>query len=124
MPGPSDVEAYLADLSPKQRVVLQTLRDQIKRAAPDATETISYGMPAFREGGRFLVSYNAYKEHCSLYPGTGRMQELFGDELEPFLAGKGTLRFTPDRPIPAALVKKIVRVRLEENEAARRARKR
>ena len=124
MAGPSDVDAYLAALPDDQRDALQKLREQITRAAPEATETISYKMPAFKDRGRFLVSYNAYKEHCSLYPGTGRMMELFGDELEPYFAGKGTLRFTPKKPIPAALVKKIVRTRLDENEELRRKGKR
>jgi uncharacterized protein YdhG (YjbR/CyaY superfamily) len=122
--GPSDVDAYLAALPDDQRDALQKLREQIRRAAPEATETISYKMPAFKDRGRFLLSYNAYKQHCSLYPGTGRMMELFGDELEPYFAGKGTLRFTPKKPIPAALVKKIVRTRLEENEELRRKGKR
>ena len=120
MSGPSDVDDYLAAIPEAQRRALEKLRKQIKAAAPEATETISYQMPAFRDQGRFLVSYNAYKEHCSLYPGTGRMMELFGDELEPFFAGKGTLRFTPERPLPAALVRKIVKTRLEENEELRR----
>ena len=124
MAGPSDVDAYLATLPDDQRDALQKLREQITRAAPEATETISYKMPAFKDRGRFLVSYNAYKEHCSLYPGTGRMMELFGDELEPYFSGKGTLRFTPKQPIPASLVKKIVRTRLEENEELRRKGKR
>jgi uncharacterized protein YdhG (YjbR/CyaY superfamily) len=124
MAGPGEVSAYLAALPDDQRAALERLRAQIRAAAPDATETISYQMPAFKDQGRFLVSYNAYKEHCSLYPGTGRMMELFGDELEPFFAGKGTLRFTPERPIPARLVKKIVRTRLEENEELRRKPKR
>ena len=76
-------------------------------------------MPAFEQGGRFLVSYAAFKDHCSLYPASTAVREALGDELEPYFSGKGTLRFRADEPIPAALVKKIVRVRLEENAARR-----
>ena len=120
MAGPSDVDDYLAALPDEQRRALEKLRRQIKAAAPHATETISYQMPAFKDQGRFLVSYAAFRDHCSMFPGTAGMREALGDEIEPFMSGKGTLRFTPERPIPAALVKKIVKTRLEENAASRR----
>ena len=75
-------------------------------------------MPALRSpGGRFLVSYDAFKHHYSLFPASGAVVEALGDELAPYLAGKGTIRFPADRPIPLALVTRIVRVRLEENAA-------
>ena len=90
----------------------------IKAAAPTATETISYQMPAFKQDGRFLVSYAAFKDHCSLYPASSAVMEALGDELEPYFSGKGTLRFQANQPIPAALVKKIVERRLEESAAA------
>ena len=120
MAGPTSVEGYLAALPDAQRAALEKLRKTIMAAAPEATETISYQMPAFKLHGRFLVSYAAFKDHCSLFPASGRVRETFGEELQPYLAGKGTLRFTPDEPIPAALVTKIVKMRIEENAALRR----
>ena len=122
MAASTSVEDYLAALPEEQRIALEKLRKTIKAAAPKATETISYQMPAFKQDGRFLVSYAAFKDHCSLYPASYAVMEVLGDELEPYFSGKGTLRFQADRPIPAALVKKIVKLRLEENAARSRPR--
>ena len=119
MAAPTSIEDYLALLPDEQRAALEKLRTTIRAAAPRATEKISYAMPAFEQDGRFLVSYAAFKDHCSLYPASTAIMEALGDELEPYFSGKGTLRFRADEPIPAALVKKIVRVRLEENAARR-----
>jgi uncharacterized protein YdhG (YjbR/CyaY superfamily) len=116
---PAAVEAYLASVPEKQRAALEKIRRTIRAAAPEATETISYQMPAFKDHGRYLVSYAAFKDHCSLFPGSGVIESL-GDELRPFVSGRGTLRFTPEKPIPATLVRKIVKARLAENEARRR----
>jgi uncharacterized protein YdhG (YjbR/CyaY superfamily) len=92
------------------------LRRTIRAAAPEASETIAYSMPAFRShGGQFLVSYAAYKQHDSLFPASGAVVEALGEELTPYLAGKGTIQFPAGEPIPTALVKKIVAVRLAEN---------
>jgi uncharacterized protein YdhG (YjbR/CyaY superfamily) len=120
MAGPTSVDDYLAALPEEQRAALEKLRTTIKATAPAATETISYQMPAFKDQGRFLVSYAAFKNHCSLFPASGAVMEALGEELKPYFSGKGTLRFTPDKPIPASLVRKIVKARLEENAAARR----
>ena len=120
MAGPTNVEDYLDGLPQESRAALEKLRRTIRAAAPEATETISYRMPTFKEQGRFLVSYAAFKDHCSLFPASGAVMEALGEELEPYFSGKGTLRFTADKPIPAALVKKIVQTRIEENAAARR----
>ena len=114
------VDEYLDGVPQPSRDALEKLRRTIKSAAPEATETISYGMPTIRYGGRFLVSYAAFSRHCSLFPATARVRETCGEALEPYLSGKGTLRFTVEEPIPAALVKKIVKVRLEENAERRR----
>jgi len=119
MATPTSVEDYLAALPDDQRAALEKLRKTFCAAAPPATEKISYAMPAFEQDGRFLVSYAAFKDHCSLYPASSAVREALGDELEPYFSGKGTLRFRADEPIPATLVKKIVRVRLEENAAGR-----
>ncbi len=119
MAGPSSVEDYLAALPEEPRAALEKLRKTIKVAAPEATETISYQMPAFKDQGRFLVSFAAFKDHCSLFPASEAVMEAYGEELKSYFSGKGTLRFTADKPIPAALVKKIVKARLEENERLR-----
>jgi uncharacterized protein YdhG (YjbR/CyaY superfamily) len=119
MATPKTVDAYLAALPDKPRAALEKLRKTIRAAAPQATEGISYQMPAFYDQGRFLVSYAAFKDHCSLFPASYAVMEELGKELEPYFSGKGTLRFSPNKPIPAALVRKIVKARLEENAAAR-----
>jgi uncharacterized protein YdhG (YjbR/CyaY superfamily) len=120
MAAPTSVDEYLAALPEPPRAALQKLRETIQAAAPEATETISYQMPTFKEQGRFLVSYAAFKDHCSLFPASARVLEACGEELKPYFSGKGTLRFHADKPIPAALVRKIVKARLEENAALRR----
>ena len=120
MPTPKNVDAYLAALpDDDQRAALEKLRKTIKAAVPDAIETISYQMPAFKLDGRFLVSYAAFKDHCSFFPASSTVLEELGDEVKPYIAGKGTLQFTPEKPIPAALIKKIVKVRIRENAAAK-----
>lgn len=120
MATPPSVDAYLAALPAAPRNTLERLRKTIKAAAPEATETISYQMPAFKQDGRFLVSYAAFKNHCSLFPASARVLEEHGEELKPYFSGKGTLRFTTDNPIPTALVRKIVKTRIEENAALAR----
>ena len=117
MAGPTSVEDYLAALPAEQRAALEKLRKTIRSAAPEATETISYQMPTFKDRGRVLVHYAAFKDHCSLFPASIGVMEALGEELKPYFSGKGTLRFTADKPLPAALVKKIVKARLEENAA-------
>jgi uncharacterized protein YdhG (YjbR/CyaY superfamily) len=114
------VDEYLAALPEDRRAVMAWLRETIRAAAPGAVELISYKMPAFKSHGRFLVSYDAYKEHYSLFPASGVVVEACGEALAPFLAGKGTISFKPDNPLPTELVTKIVRVRLAENEASSR----
>jgi uncharacterized protein YdhG (YjbR/CyaY superfamily) len=114
---PSTVDEYLSALPDEQRSALADLRKTIAAAAPEATELISYKMPAFEANGRFLLSYAAYEHHCSLYPASEAVQRELGDELAPYLSGKGTLRFLADAPMPDALVKKI---RLRETEGSGR----
>jgi uncharacterized protein YdhG (YjbR/CyaY superfamily) len=116
----TSVEAYLASLPRDQRTVLEGIRATIRAAAPDATEQISYGIPGFKAGGRVLLSYAAFKRHFSLFPASQAVRDALGEEITPFLAGKGTIRFTAADPLPADLVTRIVAVRLAEN-AARRA---
>ena len=121
MAEPTTVDEYLATLPDDRRAAMEILRKAIKAGAPDATEAIAYKMPAFRsDGDKFLVSYDTFKNHYSLFPASDAVVEACGEELTPFLAGKGTIRFPASRPIPAALVTKIVRIRVTENAATRR----
>ena len=117
MASPTTVDEYLAALPDDRRVAMEELRRTINAAAPDATETIAYQMPALRTNGHFLVSYAAFKAHYSLFPASDAVIEALGDELTRYLAGKGTIRFPADEPLPLATVTKIVKVRLAENAA-------
>ena len=116
---PTTVEEYLAGLPDSQRTALEGVRRTVNAAAPDADESIAYQMPALRShGGQFLVSYAAFKNHYSLFPASDVVVGTLGDELTPYLAGKGTIRFPASRPIPLALVRRIVEIRVAENAAA------
>jgi uncharacterized protein YdhG (YjbR/CyaY superfamily) len=111
-----DVDEYMAQLPDDRRAVMEQLRRTIRSAAPDATEAISYNMPAFRLGGRFLVSYEAFARHYSLFPWSDGMVAELGEELKPYAVGKGTIRFPADKPIPLELVRRIVEIRNREVE--------
>lgn len=117
MAAPTGVEAYLAALPEGSRAAVQELRDTIRVSAPEATEAISYGMPAFKDHGRVLVYYAAFKHHYSLFPASKGALEAFREELRPYEVGKGTIRFRLDQPVLTALVTKIVKARLEGNAA-------
>jgi len=125
-PDPTDgaaaVDAYLAAVPSGFREALQRLRSTIRAAAPGAVEVISYRMPAFRQDG-ILVYYAAFRDHLSFFPGSVTARSRFARELRPFESGRGTYRFTPDHPIPARLVRAIVKVRLAENAANAPARR-
>lgn len=110
------IDAYLARLAPDPRAALERLRQQIREAAPGAEECISYGLPAFRLDGP-LVAFGATTKHCAFYPMSGTIVGALSAELEEFNVSKGTIRFQPDRPLSAALVRKIVRARIRENSA-------
>lgn len=117
-PAPRTVDEYLASVPPEFRATLQRLRKTIKAAAPHAEEVISYRMQAFRQNG-MIVYFAAFEDHCSLFVASPKVRRRFSVELKPFMAGKGTLRFTPDRPLPAGLVTRIVKMRVSENAARR-----
>ena len=110
----SSVKAYLADVPPEQRPAVDRLRKAISSAAPEATEGISYQMPAFKENGRAIVCYAAFKDHCSLFPMSGAVLDRFAAEVESYRKGKGTLWSTDEHPLPVPLIKKIVKARREE----------
>jgi len=113
--APKNVDEYLAGVPEPARSTLNKMRVAIRSTVPpEATETISYGMPAFKYKG-VLVWFAAFSNHCSLFPGSSVI-EAFKNELKGFSTSKGTIHFPLDKPLPAALVKKLVKARIAENE--------
>jgi uncharacterized protein YdhG (YjbR/CyaY superfamily) len=111
------IDDYLAALrDAHQRAALEKLRKTIQAAAPKAQECISYGLAAFRLNGRPLVAFGASSSHCAFYPMNGTMVEAYKTELKDYETSKGTIRFQADKPLPAALVRKLVKARIAENE--------
>lgn len=113
---PQTVDAYLAALSEESRVTLEKVRKTIRAAAPKAAEVISYQMPMYKQHG-MLVGFAAFKDHCSLFPGA-KAVATYKDELKSYETSKGTIRFPIGKPLPAALLKKLVKSCIAENEAA------
>jgi uncharacterized protein YdhG (YjbR/CyaY superfamily) len=113
----TSVEEFLAGLAPDQRAALEDLRQVIRQAAPGAIELINYGVPMFRLNGRNLVSFGAAKSHCSFYVQSPAVMKAHAGELTGFKTSKGSVSFTPDKPIPARLVTKLVMARIAENAA-------
>jgi len=118
---PKNVNEVLASATSEQRRALQTLRRNIHAAAPKAEECISYGLAAFRQSG-MLVAFGARPQHCSFFLMNATTVEAHAAELAGYDTSKGTIRFPADRPLPSALVRKLVRERLAENEAHAAAR--
>lgn len=112
------IEVYLANLPEDQRVALEHLRRTIAKAAPAATEAISYGVPAFKLHGRPLVSYGAGKAHCAFYLMSTGVMDAHLAELRGYQLGKGSIRFQSDSPLPEALVRTLVAARIAELEAS------
>ncbi|MDO8942165.1 MAG: DUF1801 domain-containing protein [Desulfobacterales bacterium] len=114
--APKDIDEYLAGVPEPARSTLNKIRAMVRSAAPpEATEAISYGMPAFKYKGA-LVAFAAFKNHCSLFPMSGSVLAEFQEELKDYRTSRGTLQFPLDKPLPAALVKKLVKARVEQNE--------
>jgi uncharacterized protein YdhG (YjbR/CyaY superfamily) len=112
-PTPKTVDDYLATVPEPARSTLQRVRAAIRSAMPaEATEIISYGIPAFNYK-RPLVWFAAFSNHCSLFPGASAIKQ-FKNELKGYKTSKGTIHFPVDKPLPAALVKKMVKMRLAE----------
>ena len=113
---PENVDEYLAGVPEPARSTLRTVEAIILSVVPpEATQTISYGMPTFRYLGP-LVGFAAFANHCSLFPMNSSLIDKFKDRLEPFQTSKGTIRFARDKPLPAALLKDIVKARIKQNE--------
>jgi uncharacterized protein YdhG (YjbR/CyaY superfamily) len=112
---PKTVDEYLDNLPEPAQSALKHIRKVIQSVVPkEATEVISYGMPMFKFRG-MLVGYAAFKNHCSLFPTGSSVVDQFAKELEPYSRDKGTIRFTPDKPLPDSLIKKIAKARVAEN---------
>ncbi|AGB49771.1 hypothetical protein Metho_1573 [Methanomethylovorans hollandica DSM 15978] len=115
--GPKSVDAYLAGVPEDARATLIKLRKIIQATAPNATEGISYHIPTFKYKGP-LVAFAAFPAHCSFYVMSPAVMEAHRDELRSYDTAKGTIRFPVNKPLPASLVKKLVKARIEENEKA------
>lgn len=116
---PTTIDEYLAGLRPDQRAALNRLRKAIRAAAPAADECITYGLPGFRLHGRALVAFGARPSHCAFFPMSGTAIAAHKDRLGAFDTSKGTIRFQPGKPIPAALVRVLVKWRIDEISAMR-----
>jgi uncharacterized protein YdhG (YjbR/CyaY superfamily) len=112
--SPQNIDDYIADFPADVQEVLQKIRITIKKAAPKAEEAISYKIPTFNLKGQYLIYFAAYKKHIGLYPVPSGDEE-FNKEISIYQAGKGTLRFPLDKPIPYKLISKIVKIRVKEN---------
>lgn len=113
-----DVDHYLAEVPEEARAALEKLRKTIKAAAPMATEVISYQIPAYKHHG-LLVGFAALKGHCTFHIMSTAVTRAHAAELKDYKPGKASIRFAPDKPLPAALVTKLVKARIAENESGR-----
>lgn len=117
--APKNVDEYLAGVPEPARSTLSKMREAIRSALPpEATETISYRIPAFKHK-EVPLWFAAFSGHCSLFP-TASVIEAFKNELKGFSTSKGTIQFPADRPLPTALVKKLVKARVAQNESKKR----
>jgi uncharacterized protein YdhG (YjbR/CyaY superfamily) len=116
-PSAPGIDNYLAKLPDDQRGVLEKLREIIRASAPGAEECISYGLPAFRLDGRVSCYFGASPKHCALYPGSGTAVAAHKNKLKDYSTSKGTVRFQPSKPLPTALIRRLVRYRIAENAA-------
>jgi len=117
VPHPKDIDEYISAFSPEVQSILESIRATIRETAPDARETISYGMPAFRLEG-ILVYFAAFRKHIGFYPPVKGDDRLL-KAVAPYAGPKGNLRFPLDRPMPLALIERIVKLRVKQDRAAR-----
>ena len=115
-PKAKTVDGYIAAAPKEQRAALEKLRKTIKAAAPKATEGLSYGIVGFRQGGKNVVYFGSWKAHIALYGAGGSVIDAHKAELKPYVQSKGTIQFRADKPIPYALVTRIVKARVAELE--------
>lgn len=113
------VDIYFIKTPPVFRAALEKLRVTIRSAAPTAEEGFSYGVPSFKLNGKVLVCYAAFKNHCGFYPMSPEVLAKYSEDLREYDTAKGTIRFQPEKPIPDALVNKIVKERISEIKAGK-----
>ena len=111
---PRTIDEYLAGLSAEKRAALRKVRTAIRAAAPKAEECISYGMPAFRLNGKYIAGFRAAANHCSFHPMSGSTVGTLKKELVGYDTSQGTIRFAPEAPLPASLIRKLVKARMAE----------
>ena len=107
---PASIDERLAQLAPPERKALERVRKIIRQAHPDATEVISYGMPGFKLRGKYLVTFEAFRDHLSLFPGSEPVEAL-ADKLTDYKTSKGTVQFTVEQPLPEAVIKELLAIR-------------
>lgn len=112
MHKPANIDEYLENVAtPTQRVALERIRKITKQLAPDAQESISYGVPTLKYKNKYLIYFGAFKNHMSVFPGSALTAKL-QEKLSGFKQHKGTIQFTEDTPLPEAIIKQIVTDRL------------
>jgi len=109
-----EVDEYLANLDEPKRTTLQQLRQTIRTIVPEAEESISYGMPAYRLRGKVIAGFAAFKNHLSYLPHSGSVFAEMPDDVAGYITSKAALQFPIDRPLPKALVKKLIAIRLRQ----------
>jgi uncharacterized protein YdhG (YjbR/CyaY superfamily) len=113
---PKTIDDYLEGVSADQRAALKKLRKIIRATVPKAEECITYGIAAFRLAGKPLVGFGASANHCSFYPMSSATVKTLKEELKSYEASKGAIRFPAEKPLPATLVRKLIRARIAENK--------
>jgi uncharacterized protein YdhG (YjbR/CyaY superfamily) len=112
--APATVAAYLDGLPPAARRALERVRSIVRKAVPDADETISYQIPTYKLQGRPVLYFAAFKEHYSVYPSNAMLVAVFKDELEPYEKSKGTIRFPLSEPVPVKLIERLAKFRAKQ----------
>lgn len=121
--APKTVDEYLKALPLRVQKTLGQVRNAIKAACPDAEEVISYQIPAYKYKGQRIIYFAAFKNHCSIYAMGYSIIEKFKDKLKPYEVSGTTIHFPTDKPLPASLVKKLVKARIKQNEDRKRIKK-
>ena len=112
----SPIDEYLAGVTPSSRALLQSVRKTIRSIVPEVEECISYSMPAFRYQGRIIAGFRATSKGCSYYPFSGTTLKTLAGDIEGYSKTKSALHFGPDEPLPAALVRKLLKARMAESK--------
>lgn len=111
---PKTIDEYIAGFPKETQPVLEEIRKTIRKAVPEAEETISYDMPTFTLGGSYLIYFAGWKKHVALYPVSGALLEELGEELSKYKGTKGSVHFPLDKPMPLALITRIVKIRMRD----------